>query len=214
MGQRLQGSKEWNQCQVDIFHLWSRGDVITEEFVLKKVRLFYEALQENCGSWLLCLYGVREVTLCWPGFKWRSGLFSAVIVAASWALQSCSQCIHAPGDSSSVRLNRAGALLSPSRAIVCDFVSALLQPSRWQEKSVSLGTQQRSSNFSLVLPVNLAVNQVSFKGEQLGQRSSLAENTWQLLRIPISRCGGFSSVSLTCLVWRIALPFSNWFCFL
>lgn len=88
----------------------------------------------------------------------------------------------------------------PSCAIVCDFVSALLQRSRWQEKSVSLGIQQRKSNFSLVLPVNIAVNQVSFKGEQQGQRGSLAENTWQLLRIPISRCGGFSSTSFTCLV--------------
>lgn len=89
---------------------------------------------------------------------------------------------------------------SPSCAIVCDFVSAVLQHSRWREKSVSLDVQQRISNFSLVLPINIAVNQVSFKGEQRGQRSSLAEDTWQLLHIPISRCGGFSSISLTCLV--------------
>lgn len=38
------------------------------------------------------------------------------------------------------------------------------------------------------------------RGEQQGQHNSLAENTWQLLCTSASRCGGISSISLTCLL--------------
>lgn len=56
--------------------------------------------------------------------------------------------------------------------IAGNCLSAFLQHSRWQEKSVSLSVLQRINNFSLVLSINRAVNQVSFNREQWGQCSS------------------------------------------
>lgn len=128
--------------------------------------------------------------------------------------------IQAPGDFSSVWWRQAGALLPPSCAVFCDFVSAVLLHRtaeghrRWQEKSVFLGIQQRKSNFGLVLPINITVSQIS-----LEESSRVSKTAWQKTLGSFSAhlpadVGESAAQASPASSSSVILPFISWFCFL